>query len=273
MKPVRPTTSRTSRPTVAAGALLAGVLLVAVAAPAVAAPPAANPAVSASRQNAAPAAPADLTTYPPRACGTIESPTLFSRSMLTATFTARLYDPNGNNVGAHLEIRRGVDDTLAYGPAISATVPSGASVTWTVPDSALLAYDTVYYYQAWATDTHHATGPTTEPCYFTVDGVAPGEPTITVGTLLVDVPGPVTFTPAAGDDDIAGYRYGFNNNVSEWVAADATGAATIWVTLTEDPFFPGSATADLWVQAVDTAGNGYAGVIGPILLFPQTTTP
>ncbi|MFK3985156.1 hypothetical protein ACI2K4_32885 [Micromonospora sp. NPDC050397] len=121
--------------------------------------------------------------------------------------------------------------------------------------------------------THGATSPSTGPCYFLVDDVDPGEPVVTVGRLVAGVPGPVTFSPAPGDTDVVGYDYGFDNNVVEWVAADANGNATVWVTLTGDPDFPGTAVADLWVRAVDTAGNRPTNVTGPILLAAEETTP
>lgn len=272
MSPARARWRRTGWPAVAAGTLLASVLATSTAAaPALAAPPSAT--ASEDVGNTAPAVPSNLSTYPPTPCGTATSPTRLPQSVVTAKFTARISDPDGNSVAAVLEIRRGADDSLAYGPSESALTPWGGWITWpAVREGFLTPDETVYYYQGWAVDSHGATSPTTDPCYFVIDGVDPGEPTVTVGTVILDVPTPVTFTPATGDEDIAGYRYGFDNNVSEWVSADATGAATIRVTVTEDPYFPGLAVVDLWVKAVDTAGNERAEVTGPIRLIAEVPT-
>ncbi|MFK3983746.1 FG-GAP repeat domain-containing protein [Micromonospora sp. NPDC050397] len=194
--------------------------------------------------------------------------------MRNPTFTAGLSDADADNLTAYLEIREASGDAPAYGPAASATIPSGGVVTWPiVPDGTLAADETVYYYTARARDTGGAIGEPTPRCYFLIDGTAPGAATITstdypvggentnVGTI-----GTVTINPAAGDNDIAGYRYGFDNNVALWAPADATGKAIVPITLWGDPDFPGTAVANLWVRAVDKAGNVQATATGPRLL-------
>ncbi|MGW4467699.1 LamG-like jellyroll fold domain-containing protein [Micromonospora sp. NPDC004704] len=221
--------------------------------------------------NTAPAVPTELTTYPPIPCGSSTNPTRLSESMKNPTFTAGLSDADANNLTAYLEIRRASGDVLVHGPAASATIPAGGVVTWpTVPDGVLVSNETVYYYQARAKDTGGAFGSFTARCYFLVDGNDPGQPTITstdypAGSESVNAGsvGTVTISPAAGDIDIAGYRYGFDDNVKLWAPADATGKATIPITLWGDPDFPGTAIADLWMKAVDKAGNERLEVTGP----------
>ncbi|MBB4957668.1 hypothetical protein [Micromonospora polyrhachis] len=204
------------------------------------------PASAATAQNAAPDVPAQLTTYPATACGSSTHPILWSASMADASFTARLSDPDGNNLAAHLEIRRASDGTVVYGPAVSAFVPSGSPVTWpAVPSGVLTADGTVYSYRARAQDSKGAYGPYTEDCYFSVDDIRPGAPGITStdypeGGTGVDAGtvGLVTITPATGDIDIAGYHYGFDDTVLLWAPADTTGTATIPITLWEIPISP-----------------------------------
>ncbi|MFK3980612.1 FG-GAP repeat domain-containing protein [Micromonospora sp. NPDC050397] len=194
--------------------------------------------------------------------------------MKNPTFTARLSDADGNNLTAYLEIREASGDALAYGPADSATIPSGGVVIWpTVPDGTLTTNETVYYYLAWAKDTGGAIGEPTRRCYFLIDDIDPGPATITSADYPVNgentnvgTVGIVTFNPAAGDTDIAGYHYGFDNDVLLWAPADATGKATVPITLWGDPDFPGTAVANLWVRAVDRAGNVRADTTGPRLL-------
>lgn len=229
--------------------------------------------------NTAPAVPTELTTYPPTACGSETSPTRLPESMQTPTFTAGLSDADANNLTGYLEIRRASDNAVIHGPAASATVPAGGVITWpTIPTGKLAADETVYYYHAWAKDSGGATGSPTARCYFLIDGNDPGTPTITStdyppGAEGIDTGtvGTVTINPAAADTDIAGYRYGFDPNVSLWAPADTTGKATIPVTLWGDPFFPGSATTDLYVKAVDKAGNERADVTGPRTLAATDT--
>ena len=240
-----------------------------------------QPVSAASAQNLPPAAPAQLTTYPATACGSATHPTLLSASVANASFTARLTDPDGNNLAAHLEIRNASDGTLVHGPVTSATVPSGSPVAWPAVPSGVLASDgTLYSYRARAQDSKGAYGPYTDDCYFSVDTIRPGAPTITStdypeGAAGIDAGtvGLVTITPAPDDTDIAGYQYGFDDTVSLWAPADATGTATIPITLWGDPDFPGwGASADLWVTAVDRAGNRQlGGASGPHTLYANDT--
>ncbi|GAB3153495.1 hypothetical protein GCM10027290_46360 [Micromonospora sonneratiae] len=220
--------------------------------------------------NTAPGVPTELTTYPPTPCGSVTNPARLPESMKTPTFTAGLSDADANNLTGYLEIRKTADDSVVYGPVVSATIPAGGVITWPTLPSTALGLNTNYYYQARARDTGGAYGPYTGKCHFIIDATDPGTPTISstdypdgAEGIAAGTIGTVTINPAVGDDDIAGYRYGFDDTVSLWVPADDTGNATVPITLWTNPSRPRPPTANLWVKAVDKAGNERAEVTGP----------
>ncbi|MGW0436853.1 LamG-like jellyroll fold domain-containing protein [Micromonospora sp. NPDC003197] len=199
--------------------------------------------------------------------------------MKTPTFTAGLSDADANNLTGYLEIRKAADDTLAYGPVTSATIPAGGVITWPTLPSAALELDTNYYYQARARDTGGAYGPYTPRCYFVIDATDPGVPTISstdypdgAEGVAAGTVGTVTINPASGDDDIAGYRYGFDDAVGLWAPADDSGKATIPITLWANPSRPRPPVSNLWVKAVDKAGNERAEVTGPRTLMAAVSS-
>lgn len=211
--------------------------------------------------NTPPRAPANVTTVPATPCGTEAAPTPLNTS--TPSFSAVLSDPDADNVSAALEILSGdtVLKTLTVPP-----IGSGAAFSWPQLASGVLPEDqpgTVFNYRARAKDAA-LTGPDSTRCYFTVDEVRPGPASITStdfpdGTAVRSVgeTGTVTFTKTAADTDVAGYRFGFQQDrVTMWVAAEADGHATIPVTLWPDT--PGGTLGigrSLYVRAVDRAGN------------------
>ncbi len=207
--------------------------------------------------NIAPRAPIGLATVPPTPCGTATAPTALNTA--TPTFSAIASDPDNDNVSGQLEILNG--DTVIStvdGP----TIRSGGAFTWPPLPAGVLPEDqpdTVFNYRARVRDAG-LSSPDSARCYFTVDRVRPGTPTITTADYPDGVPvravgelGTVTFTRAAGDTDVAGFKYGFQQDkTTMWVAAGATGSATVPITL-----WPRSAGIDrpLYVRAVDRAGN------------------
>jgi len=211
--------------------------------------------------NTPPHAPIAVSTVPPTPCGTAAAPTPLRTA--TPTFSGVGYDPNSNNVSHDLELLAGetVRSTLSTG-----TAGSGTAVSWpAVPPGVLPtgAPSTVYSYRARTTDAT-LTGPYSARCYFTLDTLRPATPTVT----SADFPGPapvrsvgeagrVTFARAAGDTDVAGFRYGFSqSSTTMWVAAGADGTATVPITLW--PSSPGdtsNVSRPLYVRAVDRAGN------------------
>lgn len=202
--------------------------------------------------------PSSLSTVPPTPCGTSTNPTPLNTA--TPTFTARLSDPYHDNVFGTLEIRE--NGALVHS-VNTATVVSGATVAWPAIPAGKLPVDQptrVFSYEARASDGSLASGWTAR-CYFTIDRQVPGTPTVTSldfpngeAMLPVGQLGTVTFSPGYGptgvpDTDIAGYRYGFQQDkLTGWVTADSTGHATVPVVLW-------STARTLYVQAVDRAGN------------------
>lgn len=211
--------------------------------------------------NTAPLAPTGVTTVPPTPCGTATAPTPLNTT--TPTLTGVGYDPNGDNVSNDLDVLSG--DTVLT-TLNSGTVGSGAAVNWPAVPAGVLPADqpaTVFGYRARTRDTG-LSGPYSTRCYFTVDTARPGIPTITStdypsGTAVRSVgeTGTVTFTRAAADTDITGFRYGFSpDSTTMWVAVGADGTATVPITLW--PTIAGD-TSDvrrtLYVRAIDRAGN------------------
>lgn len=214
--------------------------------------------------NTTPAMPSELNTWPASTCKpSSSSPDRWPATNDNPVFSAALSDSDANNLTADLLIEKtdGTDVHLST----SAAVPSGAPVTWpAVPDGKLLA-NTVYSYTARAKDTSAAYSLYTPKCYFIIDATPPHTPDITVPEPADTIPGqiaPVGVTPTGGDTDIAGYRYGYDDNalLNNWVPAAADGSATIPVTLWDgctDPFCP-PVEKQLYLIAVDRAGNSSA---------------
>ncbi|MEN3613673.1 RICIN domain-containing protein [Plantactinospora sp. ZYX-F-223] len=211
--------------------------------------------------NTPPESPTSVSTVPPTPCGTAAAPTALSTT--TPTFTAVGYDPNSDNVTNELEILSG--ETVLTSLS-SGTVGSGSVVRWPpVPFGALPTDQpgAVFSYRARTTDSG-LTGPYSARCWFRVDTSRPSPPALT----STDYPGPtpvrsvgevgtITFAPSGGETDVAGYRYGFSQDVTTmWVAAGPDGRATVpvtlWPQLATDT---GDVRRTLYARAVDRAGN------------------
>jgi len=122
-------------------------------------------------------------------------------------------------------------------------------------------------------------GPKSSWCYFQPDQSAPSSaPTVSgPSSLPVGSRGTYTFTAGAQDspvgggagtvNDVVGFFWGIDNpQPSTYVPASTIGATTSSATVTFIPF--NTAEADIYVQAVDRAGN-----VGPVSpLFPVTAT-
>ncbi|ONI87004.1 hypothetical protein ALI144C_10220 [Actinosynnema sp. ALI-1.44] len=209
--------------------------------------------------NTKPRVPTSLSTVPPTPCGTAEAPTALNTS--TPGFSAVASDPDGSNVSGQLEIlRAGAVLTTLNG----ATVGSGTAFSWPTLPAGVLPEDqpgTVFAYRSRLVDPSNTFGPYTETCYFTVDVVSPGSPTVSstdfpdgAAVRWVGETGSVSFT--AADSDTAGFAYGFSPEVPLRVAADHQGKATVPITLWPDQ--PGGTSGipqRLYVRTVDRAGN------------------
>ncbi|MFC4146656.1 DNRLRE domain-containing protein [Micromonospora mangrovi] len=127
--------------------------------------------------------------------------------------------------------------------------------TYSVPGEAVVDGGT-YAFAVRAAD-QHASSDWSPVCRFTVDTAVPPAPTVTSAEYPAGwgwpgyggpgIPGRFTFT-AKGADDVAGYRWG-PSGTTNYVAADASGAATITWTPTD------YGLKRLYVQAVDRTGN------------------
>ncbi|ONI70355.1 hypothetical protein ALI144C_47680 [Actinosynnema sp. ALI-1.44] len=205
--------------------------------------------------NNKPRAPVDFTTVPPTPCGTAAAPTALNTA--SPSFSAIASDPDGDNVRGRLEILDG--DTVKH-TADSPLFRSGGAFAWSPVAAGVLPEDQptkVFNYRARIMDTLAAS--TDSPrCYFTVDRTRPVPPTITSADFPDNTPvrsvgelGTVTFTRGGTDTDIAGFRYGFQQDkTTMWVAADANGSATVPITVWDD-----ESSRPLYVRAVDRAGN------------------
>jgi hypothetical protein len=109
------------------------------------------------------------------------------------------------------------------------------------------------------------------PCYFTIDTTAPaGTAAVSSDTYQDNVPsgqigmaGTFTLTdPDPADSDVAGYFYGVGSSQPSAYVPAANGTASI----TLAPYT--SSQEDLYVQAVDRAGNR-----GPLKMSGSTTVP
>ncbi|GAA0379570.1 hypothetical protein Acor_00990 [Acrocarpospora corrugata] len=222
--------------------------------------------------NTIPGAPAALVTEDDSAPGDATDDTLCvtgparpAVTSLTPTLSAQMKDGDGSThaefewsqVGA---ARVGGLQTglVADGANISAVIPAGqlqegGTYSWRVRGYDLLgSYGTDY-------------GPWSRSCEFTIETPGPANspplPTVTSADFVRDdfgptpagVPGTVTF---AGQDVVA-FRYGFRQDaLAMTVQARPDGTAEAPITMTHDN------PAELWVQAVDRAGNKSVGPDG-----------
>ncbi|MFD9736713.1 RICIN domain-containing protein [Umezawaea sp. NPDC059074] len=207
--------------------------------------------------NIAPRPPLNFTTVPPTPCGTATAPTALNTA--TPTFSAIASDPDNDNVRGQLEI---LDGDVVVKTVDGPTIASGGAFAWSPLPTGVLPEDQptkVFNYRSRIRD---AGLPSTDSarCYFTVDRTRPGLPTVASADFPDGTPvravgelGTVTFTRATGDADVAGFRYGFQQDkTTMWVAADAAGSATVPITLWDDA---SGGTKSLFVRAVDRAGN------------------
>ncbi|MBM2619334.1 VCBS repeat-containing protein [Actinoplanes sp. LDG1-06] len=212
--------------------------------------------------NVAPARPAGLSTVPPTPCGTAENPTPLNTT--TPAFSAQLADPYRDNIRGTVDIREGDQRIHA---SVTPAVVSGSVVAWPAVPPDRLPADQPRRVFRYLGRTHDGQLPSgwTSPCYFTVDTTGPAAPTVS----STDFPdgeavqptgrtGTVRFGPGHDgrgrpETDIAGYRYGFQQDrMTGWVAADPAGNAVL-------PMILWTASRTLYVQAVDRAGNPSAG--------------
>jgi hypothetical protein len=221
--------------------------------------------------NIAPRAPLSFNTVPPTPCGTATAPTALNTA--TPTFSAIASDPDADNVRGQLEI---LDANTVIKTMDGPSIRSGGAFSWSPLPAGVLPENQptkVFNYRSRIRDAGLAS-PDSARCYFTVDRTRPTIPTISsadfpdnTAVRSVGELGTVTFTRAAADTDIAGFRYGFQQDkTTMWVAADANGAATVPVTLWDD-----SSTRPLYVRAVDKAGN--ISVSGPVWTLTANIRP
>jgi hypothetical protein len=209
--------------------------------------------------NHRPSLPAELSTVPPTPCGTATAPTPLNTP--TPTFTTRVTDPNLNAIKARLQIREG--STARY-DVTSPSVGSGSVLSWAAPPAGTLPDNQptrTFSYQASSTDELGLGTDWSTACYFTVDRQIPGTPAVESADFPDGEPvrsvgqvGTLRLSPGVGptgqpDADIAGYRYGFQQDrLTGWAPADGTGQATI-------PMVLWQTNRTLYIQAVDKAGN------------------
>ncbi|MCI4063071.1 hypothetical protein MRQ36_10970 [Micromonospora sp. R77] len=175
---------------------------------------------------------------------------------------AVLTDPDVNETGGGDQLR----PTFAWWPtdrpadrtefAFTSPLPSGSRFQYRVPDGALTDGGT-YAFSVRATDQYGDTSAWSPECRFTVDTKVPPAPTVastdypsgwdSPGHGGPGIPGKFTFS-APGADDVVGFSYGPYGPVT-YVAADATGTATVSVTPTR------AGPNRLYVRAIDRTGN------------------
>lgn len=203
--------------------------------------------------NNKPSVPTNFTTVPPTPCGTAAAPVALNTA--SPTFSSIASDPDGDNVKARLEI---LDGNTVVHASDTPLFRSGGAFSWSPVAAGVLPDNQptkVFNYRARIMDALIA-GPDSPSCYFTVDRTRPVPPTITSTDFPDNTPvrsvgelGTVKFSGT--DTDIAGFRYGFQQDkTTMWVAADAPGSATVPITVWDD-----NSSRPLYVRAVDKAGN------------------
>ncbi|SCL32634.1 hypothetical protein GA0070624_4527 [Micromonospora rhizosphaerae] len=176
--------------------------------------------------------------------------------------TAELTDPDVNQTGGG----DWVTATFAWWPVDRPAERTEWTSYYSLDAPATFRYDVpyglmvdgvTYAFAVRAADEYDVSAWSPE-CRFTVDTVAPPEPTVSStdyppgwegpGYGGPGIPGRFTFS-ANGADDVKGYYYG-DWGPAHYVAAESLGAS---VTITYTPTSPG--THSLYVQSVDRAGN------------------
>lgn len=199
----------------------------------------------------------------PTTCGTAAAPTMIST--LEPSFAAVASDPDGDNLTTRLAIHRASDNGLEY-QVDSGTTTSGAAFAWPQVPAGHLTEGTTYYFVARSNDNIAGDGvefsADSPKCYFKVDTVSPGKPTL-VSTDYPDgepgsVPawglGVVTAQPAPGEP-VAEYLFGHQQDkVTGRIKAEPDGTAKIPLTVWPDPVTQ-IPSRTLYVKAVDFAGN------------------
>ncbi|WP_165956792.1 RICIN domain-containing protein [Kribbella antibiotica] len=207
--------------------------------------------------NNAPRMPLKVNFDIPKTCGTAAAPTPIGTRQ--PAFSGVAGDPDGDTLINKLEIHRAAGDTTVY-TQNSGITGNGAAFTWSPVPDGVLSDDTAYYYVARSddqvADDGIDSGPATARCYFTIDSRLPGEALRTSTDFPDGRPGKparevgtMTFSPAAGDTDIAEYQYGFEQaKIVLTIKARPDGTAVL-------PISVPSSSRKLWVRAVDKAGN------------------
>ncbi|GAA0616253.1 hypothetical protein GCM10009534_58870 [Kribbella sandramycini] len=219
-----------------------------------------NTAVISIDYNTPPRMPKNLNFTRPRPCGTAQSPTAIAT--LQPQFGAIANDPDaGDNVTTKLQILDAAG-TEVYASDVGPTV-SGAAFSWPeVPVDKLIA-NTPYRYKATTRDAH-ASGPPTPECWFVVDKIKPAMPIVQSTDFPNGEPvtklrtaGKVTFKiGAAADTDVTEFLFGYQQDkMTMRVKRDASGTATIPVTIDIPEGSQSPPSAMLFVKAVDRAGN------------------
>ncbi|GAA1562300.1 hypothetical protein GCM10009827_099770 [Dactylosporangium maewongense] len=237
--------------------------------------------------NSTPNVPSELDTVPPSGCGSEQRPTRMPAGMLTPTFTALLNDTDANTLHGELNVLQGATETVVFAAKTSG-VANGSSAAWPQVPAGTLAANTLYSYRA---RTNDGTGVSawSNRCFFIVDNQGPDVPVIDPAVRPVTDPagpedfpngvpvrntgesGSIAFRHAAGDTDIAGYRYGFAaDKLTGWVPAQEDGNATVPITLWTNPE-TGFPESELYVQAEDRAGNVSQTTAGPYYLVANDT--
>lgn len=171
---------------------------------------------------------------------------------------AKATDPDGRSVKVEFEWANYSSDRL--GGATTVMKASGSTFSADVP-SALAADGAKLAIRARTSDGSLLSGWTSPWCHVVIDRTAPGMPSVTSSKYPecdgpscqagggIGQTGSFNLTPAAGNGDVAGYRYDLHDQPQTYVDADSEGKATVLITPDEDMGM------DLYVRAVDRAGN------------------
>ncbi|GIJ42180.1 hypothetical protein Vwe01_55050 [Micromonospora andamanensis] len=172
--------------------------------------------------------------------------------------TATGSDPDAGSVQVEFEWANYSGTRI--GGATTVMKSSGSTFTADVA-SAAAADGAKLAVRARAKDSSLISNWTSPWCHVVIDRTAPNTPTVTSTTYRecdgpdcqasggVGQTGAFTLTPAAGDSDVAGYRYHLHDQAPTYVQAGADGKAVAQITPNDDM------STDLYVRAVDRAGN------------------
>jgi hypothetical protein len=99
-------------------------------------------------------------------------------------------------------------------------------------------------------------GPWSGWCQINIDNTAPGAPAVTPDPSQPPTVGaPATFTVRANDNDVTGFRYGLTQGGTVCAAPNSVNASALGGSATVKVTPLKATTWDLWVAAVDRAGN------------------